>query len=75
MVSESDFSDADMRNVPLHGCDLARSNFHNTNLEGTDFRSAVNYSFDPDLNRIRKAKFSINGLVGLLGKYDIEIDD
>jgi len=29
---------------------------------------------DPELNRIKKAKFSQSGLAGLLEKYDLEID-
>jgi hypothetical protein len=43
-------------------------------LERTDFRTSYNYSIDPEINRISKAKFSINGVVGLLGKYNIEIE-
>ena len=31
-------------------------------------------SFDPELNRIWKAKFSIDGVIGLLDKHDILID-
>jgi hypothetical protein len=42
-------------------------------MEKADFRSAFNYSINPEINRIKKAKFSLTGLQGLLGKYDIEI--
>jgi len=48
-----------------------RATFDNSILAGTDFRSASNYSFDPEKNKIRKAKFSLAGLPGLLDKYDI----
>jgi hypothetical protein len=43
-------------------------------LEKTDFRTAYNYSFDPENNRIKKAKFSLAQVVGLLDKYDIHIE-
>jgi len=29
---------------------------------------------DPEVNRIKKAKFSVSGVPGLLNKYDIEIE-
>lgn len=48
--------------------------FKNTNLESVDFRTSFNYSIDPDLNRIKKAKFSLSGIAGLLNKFDIEIE-
>ncbi|HUZ61183.1 MAG TPA: hypothetical protein VMU83_20575 [Hanamia sp.] len=35
-----------------------------TNLEKADFRSAFNYSIDPELNEIKKAKFSSDELSG-----------
>jgi hypothetical protein len=43
-------------------------------LEKVDFRTAVNYAFDPNSNKIKKAKFSLMGLAGLLSKYDIDIE-
>ncbi|MCW8795447.1 MAG: hypothetical protein OQK67_00080 [Chlorobium sp.] len=38
------------------------------------FHSAYNYSINPETNRIRKARFSLSGLAGLLDVYDIEIE-
>jgi hypothetical protein len=29
---------------------------------------------NPELNRVKKAKFSLSQIIGLLGQYDIEID-
>jgi hypothetical protein len=37
-------------------------------------RTSFNYSINPELNRIKKAKFSMPAVVGLLDKYDIEIE-
>lgn len=73
-LHEVDFTEADCTNLVFYNCDLARAVFSNTILEKADFRTSYNYSIDPELNRIRKAKFSSSGISGLLDKYDIEID-
>jgi len=57
-----------------HNCDLQRTFFNNTNLEGVNFRTSFNYSIDPELTRIKKAKFSLHSIAGLLDKNDIEIE-
>jgi uncharacterized protein YjbI with pentapeptide repeats len=54
-------------------CDFRGAIFDHTNIEKADLRTSYNYSIDPEINRIKKAKFSILGVSGLLNKYDIEI--
>jgi uncharacterized protein YjbI with pentapeptide repeats len=56
----------------FENCDLAGAIFENTILERADFRTARNFSLDPEINQIKKAKFSLADLPGLLLKYDIE---
>ena len=56
------------------GCDLADAVFERTVLEKADLRGAINYSIDPAVNRVKKARFSLEGVRGLLGKYDILIE-
>jgi uncharacterized protein YjbI with pentapeptide repeats len=73
-LKESDFSECDLTGSIFEKCDLEGALFENTNLEKADFRTSFNYSIDPEINRIRKAKFSISEISGLLNKYDIEID-
>jgi uncharacterized protein YjbI with pentapeptide repeats len=73
-VKGVDFSNANLESASFKGCDLAETIFDHTVLENSDFRSAINYVIDPEINRIKKAKFSQFGLSGLLGKYDIEIE-
>ncbi len=73
-LREADFTEADFTSAGFDGCDLANALFDNTILEKADFRSATNYSIDPESNRIKKAKFSLQGLPGLLNKYDIGIE-
>ena len=68
-----DFTEADLNNASFDNCDLIGAKFEKTNLEKADLSTSFNYSIDPELNRIKKAKFSIDGIAGLLDKYDIEI--
>lgn len=73
-LQETDFTEADLSWAIFENCDMALARFENTVLEKADFRTARNYSIDPEGNRIKKAKFSYPGVQGLLDKYDIEID-
>ncbi len=73
-IVEVDFSETDLSNSEFINCDLLRTVFHHTNLEFVDFSTSGNFSIDPDQNRIKKARFSVPGLPGLLGKYDIIIE-
>ncbi len=68
-----DFSNCDLTASVFDKCDLSEAIFDNTNIEKADFRSSFNYSIDPELNRMKKARFSLAGLPGLLSKYGIVI--
>ena len=72
-LQEVDFTNADLSASVFDNCDLHKALFENTNLEKADFRTARHYSIDPELNRIKKAKFSIPDVVGLLDRYDLSI--
>lgn len=74
-LEEVDFTECDLTGALFDNCNLQKAVFDNTILEKTDFTTAYNYSFDPERNRIKKAKFSLNGVAGLLSKYNIEIDN
>ena len=69
-----DFSECDLTKSVFSNIDLLNSVFSNTILKEADFVTAVNYSIDPETNNIRKAKFALHGVVGLLSKYDIKIE-
>lgn len=73
-LQEADFTETDLTGVVFNNCNLANALFDNSILEKADLRTAHNYSIDPETNRIKKAKFSISGISGLLNKYDIEIE-
>lgn len=71
---EADFTEADLTAASFDDCDLQRALFMHTQLDHADFRTAYNYRFDPSQNHLKKTKFSKEGILGLLAKYDIEID-
>jgi fluoroquinolone resistance protein len=73
-LQENDFSEADLTSAVFDDCNLLQTIFDHTILEKADFRTSYNYSIDPEINRIKSAKFSIFGISGLLDKYDIEIE-
>ncbi len=68
-----DFTEALVSGSVFSDCDLQDAKFEHTNLEKVDFRTAINFSIDPDSNKISRAKFSSATLHGLLDKYNIEI--
>ena len=71
---EADFSECDLGGSVFDQCDFSDAVFDQTVLEKADLRTSFHYSIDPEQNRIRQAKFSLAGLPGLLGRYQIEID-
>ncbi len=73
-LQEVDFTEADLTAATFSNCDLHKALFEKTVLEQADLRSAYNFSIDPEINRIKKAKFSTSNIIGLLGKYNIEIE-
>ncbi len=69
-----DFSETDLTKSVFSNTDLINSIFDNTSLKEVDLLTAFNYIIDPELNNIKKAKFSLHGAAGLLTKYDIIIE-
>jgi uncharacterized protein YjbI with pentapeptide repeats len=74
-LREIDFSETNLSDAIFDNCDLAQAIFTNTILEKADFRTAYHYSIDPENNRLKKAKFSLLGVSGLLDRYDIVIQE
>jgi uncharacterized protein YjbI with pentapeptide repeats len=83
-MTKTSFINTSMKNMDFTESDLTKSHFINTDLLYTvffrtilkevDFLTALNYNIDPDVNIIKKAKFSLNAISGLLNKYDIIIE-
>lgn len=71
----TDFTKSDLSKSHIDGCDLQGAIFLNTNLEKVDFRNATNYNIHPGENKVKGAKFSLDGVAGLLVAYGVEIEN
>jgi len=71
---ETDFTEADLTDTQFTNCNLNRAFFNRTILKNADLRTSYNFIIDPDANNVKKARFSVHGLAGLLVKYDIRIE-
>ena len=72
-LKEVDFTESDFSDATFDNCDLNGAVFNLSILERADFETSINYTINPESNRIKKAKFSLSGLPGLLNKYGIVI--
>ena len=73
-MQDVDFTETDLTAAELDNCNLLQAVFDNTILEKADLRTAINFSIDPERNKLKKAKFSATALSGLLHKYDLVIE-
>lgn len=74
LLTEVDFTEADATGALFTNCDLAGAIFNNTILEKANFTTARNYSINPQTNVVKKAKFSLPAVVGLLDAFSIIIE-
>ena len=72
-LQEVDFTEAHFPKAIFDNCDLSGALFDHTNLIEADFRTAHSYEINPSINQIKKAKFSSDGLAGLLQSFGISI--
>lgn len=73
-MQEVDFTEADLAAAEFNNCDLLHAVFDHSILEKADLRTAINFSIDPERNKLKKAKFSATALSGLLDKYELVIE-
>jgi uncharacterized protein YjbI with pentapeptide repeats len=73
-LKQVDFSEVELTESIFNSCDLMGAIFEKTNLVKVDLRKALHYSIDPENNKLKKAKFSYPGVIGLLEKYEIIIE-
>lgn len=71
---EVDFTECNLSNSIFKDCDLHLATFKQCNLQKVDFRSTVNFTIDPEMNKINGAKFTLETIKGLLTSYNIVID-
>jgi uncharacterized protein YjbI with pentapeptide repeats len=69
----SDFTGITAINASFPGCNFTDVTFDESDLSGADFTTSTDYRINPLKNRIKKAKFSVSGLYGLVSDFDIEV--
>jgi uncharacterized protein YjbI with pentapeptide repeats len=74
-LTEVDFTECELSGASFEASELNGAKFERSNLEKADFRSATGFAINPELNKLKKAKFSGNGLTGLLVHTGIEVLD
>jgi fluoroquinolone resistance protein len=72
-LKEVSFIQAGLSDCLFDHADLSGAIFNGTDLTGANFITALNYGMDPELNILKKASFSLDGLPGLLLKHKIKI--
>lgn len=72
-MKEVTFTGTNLTNALFDNCNLDGAIFNDTQLKEANFVTSYNYKIDPEFNPMKKAKFSTQGIIGLLDKYDIKI--
>ena len=73
-LQEADFTETNLTSSLFDNCDLKNTIFDRTNLEKGNFITSVNFSIDPEINKLKGAKFSKDNVMGLLQKYGILVE-
>lgn len=73
-LEHCDFTSADCKKTSFAYAQLLHTQFDQTNLQEADFRHAQNFQINPNNNKLKKAKFSKDGLSGLLTSYQLIIN-
>ena len=72
-LREAHFLNSDLAGSVFKNCNLELAKFAECNLTQVDFSTSYNLQLDPDDNVLKKARFSLYNLPGLLTKYELVI--
>ncbi|QJW90695.1 pentapeptide repeat-containing protein [Spirosoma taeanense] len=72
-LKEAHFLKCDLTATVFKNCNLELARFEDNNLTQVDFATSYNLTIDPDDNKVKKARFSLYSLPGLLTKYDLVV--
>ena len=72
-LREASFLGTNLKQSSFEKCDLQGTIFNESDLTECNFTTATNYQIDPQYNVLKKARFALQGIPGLLEKYDIKI--
>ncbi len=72
-LKEVNFTGAILSGSVFDQSDMSGAVFNQTNLTSANFVTAFNYAIDPEFNDLQKAAFAVDGLAGLLTRYNLKI--
>lgn len=72
-LKEAFFAETNLEKAGFTESNLLGATFDYCNLKEADFTTAFNYLISPNNNKVKKAKFSKDGLSGLLHEFSINI--
>lgn len=72
-LKEAHFLKCDLTGAVYKDCNLELARFGENNLTQADFSTSFNLRLNLDANTVKKARFSLHNLPGLLEKYDLVI--
>lgn len=73
-LDDADLVDADLTAAVFQDCSLAGTVFQNTRLAEADFTTATGFIIDPDTNPLTGARFTLNGLLGVVAKFGLVVE-
>jgi fluoroquinolone resistance protein len=73
-LNEASFVETNLTMAKFMDCELDKAVFDRANLEKADFSTSRNYAINPEINKLKKARFSLPDVVGLLSHLDIVIE-
>ena len=73
-MEEIDFTATIANNAVFDNCELKGAIFEATNLEKSDFRTALHFEINPENNRLKGTRFSRNTIEGAVSQYQIIIE-
>ena len=72
-IHKCSFTNTSLIKSGFTGCDLQETTFHSCKLSKANFVGAKNYTINPIVNDVKKAKFSLPEAVTLLKGLDVEV--
>ena len=73
VLKECDFDACDLQKVSFHETELSGTTFVNCDLRHADFRTANNYFFALEQNKVKGAKFSQPDVLSFLSPFGLKI--
>lgn len=74
ILKDTNFTNTILSSASFDHSDLTGATFENTSLEKANFLTALNYTIDPTKNKIKDARFAVQGVPGLLSHLGIVIE-